>query len=984
MNDLTQNRWQQIDTLFKEVLERPLDERETYLQNSCGSDTGLMDQVDKLLQIHEEAEKILGDSVSTFASPLVPGLLDEIAAKSEPHELLGSKVGSYEIIEKIGRGGMGTVYMAKKSDATYEKKVALKLVRRGLDTEDILLRFRNEGQILASLEHPNIARLYDGGIHEDGRPFFVMEYVEGEPIDAYCDRYQLSLKERLKLFKTVCKAVHFAHQNLVVHRDIKPANVLITENGTVKLVDFGIAKLLEPGRMNLKSHHTQTGIKLMTPEFASPEQIQGRPITTAVDVYALGVLLYLLLTGRRPFSLGTASLLEIERMVCETSPLRPSEAVLGKPFPSPHCHHENIFDVEAAAGNRSKDIGSLKKELSGDLDRIVLEALRKEPKRRYPSALAFSEDLGNYLAGRPVQARAPTFRYRARKFIQRNRWSVLAATIAVFSVLTGLAVALWQANIARMERDIAQSEAAKAQAAQDYLVELFEAADPAENQGNPLTVQEIVQRGIDRLEDNLGAEPEVHIEMLKVLGRVEQALGDFDLSAELLEEALTKTRELRGNGHPDVAVISGMLGEVLRWDGEYERAESLLREALEIRRRFMAGDNADVAVNMDRLARTLEMKGDLEEAEFLYNEALAMRERLFGENSDAVSANLNNLGWLLYQMGKRDEAELALRKSLEIKTRILESPNPAISSNLSNLAVVLRSKGDYREAGEFAQQALEQEIDLYGEDHPRVTTALSNRSLILLDLARYKEAAEQYRKILENNRRQLSPEHLYVGFALSSLSSAIIEEGRSEEALLLLDEALEIYQKSVGDEHRYYAMGLAIKGEAMLYQNPEQATAIFERSRVILTETVGRDHPNLGRTLTGLGRAQFAIGEYEAAETAFREALAIQREALSPHHPNIIWTLTNLGRLLTQQGQTDEAEQLLREATVSAEALPPDHWRRIDARVELGACQMVNGQLTEAHEEMEQILAELEGRTDFHGIRLQTRAQELQNQMALE
>lgn len=977
MKNLTQDRWIQIDSLFQDVLEQSPDTRYRYLSDACGEDTDLRNHIEKLLKVHEEAGQILGDSVDSFAAPLIPGLLEEVEGTGQQDQTIGTKIGSYEIKEIIGQGGMGTVYLAEKKDAPYEKKVALKLVRRGMDSEDILRRFHNEGQILASLEYPNIARLYDGGIHEDGRPYFVMEYVEGEPIHSYCDKNKLSIKERLRLFKNVCEAVHYAHKNLVVHRDIKPGNVLVTKDGTVKLVDFGIAKLLESNGMGLVTSQTQTGIKLLTPEFASPEQVQGQTITTASDVYSLGILLYLLLTGRKPYRFESTSMLEIERIVCETEPIRPSEAASGNPQSSPGVG-ETTLAPDQSAQFHTKDSYSLIKELRGDLDRIVLKTLRKEPGRRYRSVLELSDDLDNYLYGRPILARPATLRYRTQKFIRRNRWGVFVSAVAVLSILSGLVIIIWQANIARTERDIAQNEAAKAKAAQDYLVNLFEAADPAQTRGEEITAREIVENGIEQLDEDLAGEPEVHAEMLKVLGRVEMALGDFDLSSELLEEALEKKRELYGDEHIEVAATAALLGEVLRWAGEFERAEILLREALDIHRRLTTEDNEDVAVNIDRLARTLEMRDNLEESEKLYREALAMRERLFGENSDAVSANLNNLGWLLYQMGKLDEAEEYLYRSLQIKNKIMKSPHPAISSNLSNLAVVLRSKGDFQQAEKFAMQAVEQEISLYGEDHPRVTTALSNRSLILLDLARYNEAADQYRIILENNRRQLGPDHLYVGFALSSLASALMEEGRSEEAIPLIDEALMILQKSVGTNHRYYAMSLAIKGEVMFYVNPADAIPVLERSTDILTEAVGPDHPNIAKVMIILGRAQFEIGEYESAESSYRQALKIQETTLSPQHANRIWTLTNLGRLLADNGKINEAEHLLLEAAEGAvNVLPENHWRRITTQLELAACLKAKGDHTRSKTELKKALDQLQGRTDFHANRMLARAEEI-------
>ncbi|WP_234572403.1 serine/threonine-protein kinase [Rhodohalobacter sp. 614A] len=984
MKNLTHDRWLQIDTLFKEVLELPSHSRKTFLRDTCGADTELMNHVEKLLQMHDEAEDLLGESAGTFAAPIIPDLLTKMGGYTEESEAPGSTVGPYEILEKIGRGGMGSVYVAKKADAPYDKKVALKLVRRGMDTQDILRRFHHEGKILASLEHANIAQLYDGGVHTDGRPFFVMEYIQGEPIDKYCNKHKLSIRERLELFKTVCEAVHYAHQNLVVHRDIKPANVLVTDDGTIKLVDFGIAKLLQPDEISVTHYHTQTGMRLMTPEFAAPEQIQGKQITTASDIYALGVLLYLLVTGQKPYRIEKNSMLEMERVICETEPIRPSEAVAGEIRSVSQVITEETTDSELNARFGKKDAEDLKKELAGDIDRIVLMALRKEPDRRYRSALGFAEDIENYLQGRPVYARPSTIQYRIQKFIHRNRWAVLASAIAIFAVISGLAIALWQADVARTERDVAQNEAAKAQAAQDYLIQLFEAADPAENRGEQMTAQEIVRNGIARIEADLAGQPEVQTEMYSVLGRVEQALGDFDQSEELLQKALDNTRKLRGENHPDVAAISYLLGDVLRWKGDYDRSETLLREALEMRRHFIQGDDPDIAMNMDRLARTLEMKGDFEEAESLYRQALTMRQKLFGENSDAVAANLNNLGWLLFQMGEIESSEEALRRSLDIREKLVLAPHPDLASTMSNLSVVLRTKGDFKDAEYFSVQALEQERKLYGEDHPRVTTALNNRTLILLELGHYEEAAKNYQQILENNRRQLGPDHLYVGFALSGLSDALIESGRNDEAISFLDEAIDVFRVSVGENHRYYAMGLAFKGKALSEKAPDKAIPFLEQSMDIYEQTVGENHPDLARTLTIYGKALQADGKKDEAESAFKEALEIQRHTISVNHKNTIWTLTNLGQLLTEQDRTDEAEPFLREAVEASEiTLPQEHWQRLSAHLVLGECLAAGGQTKAAQEEINHVLDIVRDRTDYHGIRLQNQAKELQKSMAV-
>lgn len=957
---MNKEHWQTIKSIVSSALTLSGPERDRYITRACRADENLRAEIEQLLISIEksEQEKFLSQ-VNIDAKSLVSELTEKWQIKASRKDLIGKKIGPYKLIRQLGEGGMGSVFEAERCDGEFNQTVAIKLIRKGVDTVDNIKRFHMEEEILARLHHPNIAQLYDGGLTEDGNPYLVMEFVNGVPVDDYCFEHYLTVSERIKLFRDVCSAVQYAHGNLIIHRDIKTKNIFVTHEGVVKILDFGVAKLLDPGVTDVTLLKTLPGQKFWTPYYASPEQVTGEIVTVATDVYALGILLYKLLTDTYPFDLDGKSTAEIERMIVESLPVPPSQAV-------------KSANTECAA-RRQLSPSELRKTLTGDLDALVLKAIRKDAKYRYRSVEQLLDDIGRYQNGMPLTARKGTIRYRFSKFANRNKAAL--STIAIVLVAVAI-MGIYHVFKLTEQRNLAQLESAKALAAQDYLVELFEAADPSENRGEQITVQEIVDRGIAQLEENLSGEPEVHLEMLKVLGRVKQALGDFDHSAELLEEALNSTRELRGDEHADVAATAAMLGEVLRWDGEYDRAESLLREALAIQRGLVREDDAGIASNIHRLARTLEMKGNFDEAEELYNEALAMRERLFGEHSAAVSATLNNMGWLLHQKGNHIESEEFLRRSLVIKEQLLEPPHPDIASTMSNLSVVLRSLRNHEDAENFAEQALEQEIKLHGEDHPRVTTALNNRSLILLDLGHYQEAETVYRHILENNRRQLGPDHIYVGFSLSGLAIALIEDGRNEEALPYIEEALEVTRKAVGEEHRYYAMSLKLKGDALINQDPGGAVSIYDQSFQIF-ERVAEDHPGIARALTGLGRAYAAGSETDAAEAAFKNALAFQRRVLPAGHPNVILPLINLGQLLTDQGRMDEAEPLLLEAVeISAERLPPGHWQGIAARLELAVCLKANGQTPAAHVEFEKVLTALQGRTDYHAMRLQTRASE--------
>jgi eukaryotic-like serine/threonine-protein kinase len=956
---MTSAYWEKIEEVLDSVLEVEPGQWQDIIEQFCAGDDELRRKVDRYLRHYTHLETFLQKPVE---NQLVQQISTNDSFRAHWIEEF-NRIGRYRILREIAHGGMGRVYLAERADGQYTQQVALKLLRSDLDSETMQRRFRIERQILASLNHPNIARLIDGGVIESEspsrshQPYLVMEYFEGISIKEYCEKKSLSTQERLKLFLKAAKAVQHAHRQLVVHCDIKPSNILVSGDGDLKLVDFGISRLLGDDGDNDPEYRTRTTHRWRTPEYAAPEQVTGERATIAVDIYQLGILLYEILTGQLPFHRSGESIRELEQKILEYDPVKPSMATQSE---------------------------RLRKLFRGDLDAIVLKALRKEPEARYESTSLLIEDIDRYLSAQPVTARHGSLAYRTEKFVRRHHWGVATALGVLLALSLGFIGIIWQAQMAERERDIAQLEAAKARATQEYLIGLFEAADPANTQGEFISVQEIVQRGIDRLNNDLETQPEVHIEMLKVLGRIQQMLGDFNLSTELLEQALSKTRELRGEHHPEAAAVAALLGDAARWNGELDRAENLLREALRIRRELISEDNADIATNMDRLARVLEMRGAFQEAEVYYRDALAMRERLFGENSDAVSATLNNLGWLLHQAGKNDAAEQTLRKSLLIKEQILEPPHPAIASTQNNLAVVLRTRGNYDEAVHFFQRALEQERKLHGDDHPRVTTALSNLSQVHLALARYDEAVRQYRQVLENNRRQLGPDHVYVGFALGHLSMALIEDGRSKEALPFIEEAIEVFRNAVGEDHRFYARGLMIKGNALSYQDPNNAIVWIEHSVEKLRKIVGSDHPDLAEALARLGWSRISTEELASAEAAFREALEIQRRIHLTPHTDTIWTLTGIGRILNKQGQINRAEDHLREAVrLSKEALPSDHWRGISARLELADCLMSANKITEARNELDEIEKLLQDRKDFHAVRLRAQLREIQNRTAV-
>ena len=470
----------------------------------------------------------------------------------------GARVGDYEVVRHLGSGGMGSVYLAVRADRRYRKEVAIKILKRGLDSEEILRRFRQERQILASLDHPNVARLLDAATSDAGQPCFVMEYVEGTRIDRYCDDRRLSIRERLELFRTVCDAVQAAHRGLVVHRDLKPGNILVTTEGAPKLLDFGVAKLLDPDSFPQTVVPTALPYHPMTPDYASPEQVRGEAITTASDVYSLGVLLYRLLTGHRPYRVDLRRPAEMERVICEVEPEKPSATT------------SSSRDGTATSETRPRAEGSpekLRRRLAGDLDTIVLKALAKEATHRYGSVFQLSEDLRRHLEGLPILARRPTFGYRAGKFLRRYRAGVAMACLSVALLLAGIATTTWQAQIARSERARAESEKAVAEEAVSFMETLFEIADPSQAKGETVTALEILEKGAERFAE-LEDQPQVQARLMDSIGRSYQGLGLYEEAARQLEEALETRRRVLGDDHLETAeTLDNLAGLVFEAKG---------------------------------------------------------------------------------------------------------------------------------------------------------------------------------------------------------------------------------------------------------------------------------------------------------------------------------------------------------------------------------------------------------------------------------
>ncbi|MBK9089507.1 MAG: serine/threonine protein kinase [Holophagales bacterium] len=810
---------------------------------------------------------------------------------SDDEAVQGLRIGPYQVLRRLGEGGMGTVYLAARADQEFRKHVAIKVIRKGMASEEIVSRFRRERQILAALDHPGIAKLFDGGTTEDGLSYFVMEYIQGRPLGDYCDSHGLSIRERLLIFRSICSAVQYAHQNLVIHRDLKPANILVTADGAPKLLDFGIAKLLNPDALSLEAPETATGMHVMTPAYASPEQVRSDPLTTASDVYSLGVVLYELLTGRRPYELKTGSQLEVYRVVCEEEPSRPSTVVTGGGEDS------RRVVTSRGAGTPQK----LNRLLRGDLDNIVMMAMRKEPQRRYGSVQALSDDIGRYLDGYPVSAHKASWSYRAGKYVRLHAGGV-SAVATVFLLLLAFAVtaAVQNARI-RRERDTADQVTS-------LLVSLFDVNDPETARGEKITAREILDRGARRIEGELRDQPEVRARLLSTIGDIYGKLGLFDQAQPLLDESLRIRKSLYARDDASVVESLQGSGRVLAGKGQYGEAEKRLREALAMQKRLKGEGHPDVAGSLAALASVLEEERKLDEAEALLREALAIHRKALGNGHHAVATDLSSLALVLTDKGRLDEAEKLHREAVAIDRSALGADHPGLAADLSNLATALFHKGELDEAEQLFRQALAINRKALGDEHPTVATGVNNVAIILFSQGRLDEAETLYREAVAIHRKALGDEHPAVAQDLNNLALVLLSTGRLDEAEKLLRDALAIDRKALGEEH----------------------------------PTVAIDRNNLAGVLLDKGRPQ-------EAEPLFRSALAINSRVLGEHHPAVATNMTHLAETLLAQGDPEEAAGLLNAILAfPTEMLPTDHKSRAGAKSLLGACLTAQRKYPEA------------------------------------
>ena len=835
----------------------PHEEQLQFIREACATDAVLFESaMDRL----ESGHGWSGDSGN-----------DDDPGTGTVADFAGERIGPYRIVRSLGEGGMGEVFLAERADEQFRQQVAIKLVRRGLLSRHVRGRLKLERQILATLDHPNIARLFDGGTTDDGTPYIVMEYIDGQPIDVWCNQRKLDLEARLRLFQVVCSAVHRAHQNLIVHRDLKPSNILVTAEGAPKLLDFGIAKLLDERQMMHTMAVTQADFRMMTPDHASPEQIRGEPITTASDIYVLGVLLYELLCGFKTFQLKGNRLADLERAICEEAPIPPS-AVVEAAQASPQS------GVQEIAERRSASVAKLKRELRGDLDNIVLKAMRKEPERRYSSVEQFAADIERHLEGLPVIARADAWTYRTGKFVRRHAL-MLGLAAAFMSVLIGFSVTTYtqgkrierERDVANLERERAQAEQERAAAVSEFLIDSFKRADPSRARGKEITAREILDSGALRIASELHAQPALQATLLDTIGSVYLSLTLPADAQPLIEQGLAVRRSLFGEQSLDVARSLYSLNRVYELKGDLSTAESLAEESLNITRARTGADSLDTANSLCRLGVIKHQQWELDRAEELFGDCLRIRMARLGRDHEQVTVPLDNLARIARERGDFATAERLYREAIEIDRRTHGEDHPQYIRHVANLAISLHDEGNLDAAGPLYKEALDLSRRILGTEHFDTVDVMTSYGRYQMDRGQLQEAQQTYETVLQLNRKLRGERHPYVGYSLESLGRLSFRQQRLEAAERYYREALGIYREKLPEGHAYIAAALTKLGRVLLESGkPREAESI-------LTEAVAawaqqKDSAWYGTARASLGRALAMQRRYPEAERALNES----------------------------------------------------------------------------------------------------------------
>ncbi|HUI41948.1 MAG TPA: serine/threonine-protein kinase [Terriglobia bacterium] len=871
------SRWERIQILFHGAAELPEPERRAFLAAACSDDASLLADVLALLDEDARGSSLLDRDLAQVAHQV----LDE----SSPASHSAREFGPYRVRELLGEGGMGLVYLAERTDLG--SLVALKILRDAWLSPARRERFLSEQRTLAQLNHPSIARLYDADALSDGTPWFVMEYVDGLPLTEYCRQHQSSIEERVGLFRSVCEAVQYAHQRAVIHRDLKPSNIFVKRDGSIRLLDFGIAKQLES--LDAPADQTRTGLRLMTPAYAAPEQIRAGQVGIHTDVYSLGVILYELLAGRLPFDLSNRTPAEAETILVEQVPERPSAV--------------------ARQAGETQDAGTQSPSASAaawaDLDVLCLTAMHKDVERRYRSVEALIRDIDHFLKGEPLEARPDTLRYRFGKFVRRNRRAVAAAA-AIFAVVAGLVV-FYTVRLA-IARNAAQAEAERAERIQAFMLNLFQGGDQAAAPADTLRVVTLLDRGVQEAR-SLGNEPEVQAELYQTLGGIYQKLGKLDQADSLLQSALERRKQIHGANHPEVAETLVAIGMLRADQARLEDAERLVREGLAMDLRTLPSGDVAVARATAALGQVLEDRGEYAQAIPVLEEAVRLQS---ASNAPApgLAASLSELANSHFYAGQLDISETLNQRVLAMRRELYGERHPLVADTLLNLSSIEFQRGHYPEDERYSRQALDIVRSWYGPDHPETADTMTIVAQSLTFQQRYGEADALLQQSLAILERVYGPVHPRVAFALNELGNVAVRQGKLDQAEAYFTREITIYRSVYGDNHS--VLSVAQSNLAGVYVKRKQyarAEQLFREALARYARTLPAGHVNVAIARIRLGNVLLGEHKYAEAETESRAGYDILVKQASP---SVSWLQIARADLVSDYEALHQPEQAAR------------------------------------------------------------------------
>ncbi|TVR18255.1 MAG: serine/threonine protein kinase [Balneolaceae bacterium] len=842
---MNQNDWKQLSRIFDMVLTLPPEGRTDYIKRVCGEDTELEDKIREMLSQLEESDRFFEERLGKNEKLIqeLDALISEQAYTDDYFE--GKKIGRWDIQELIGHGGMGRVYKVQRVDESGIKQTgALKVIHKNLLTPSHMERFRLEQHILSGLQHPNISGFVDSGITADRVPYMVMEYVAGENILEYSNNRKLPIEERLKLFTTICKAIQYAHTSLVIHRDLKPENIFVTKEGRIKILDFGIAKLVDPNLYEGSAIETQPGMRMLSLEYASPEQISGKMVTTSTDLYSLGILLSKLLTGLHPFDLNNLSYKEVEQRLLEEDPPLASKRFMGS---------SKIDLKKQLAKERGTTIVELAGRLKGDLDAIIYKSLHKDPERRYGSVEALITDLERYQKSLPVSARPDTFGYRSRKFILRNRWAMAAAAMIFIVLIGGITATMYQAKQA-------EQSAREAEQVSAFLAQIFDGSDPNRANDGSMTARELLDQGYDRALNELEDEPLLQAQILSMIGNIYSNLGLYEPSYQAISRSVALFQQERERSPRLAAAMLRLANLEYRLDN-FDAAADAARQALDLSIRLNGADHPETASVMNTLAMSLEELGEKEEAYQYYRRIIDLR-RGQPEQGSNLAINLNNLAISLQNDGQYEEADALFSEAVELIENVLGSEHPFMAYILNGYSGLHQDRGDYHLAEENLRQALAIGQAIFPETHPFIGVVQYNLAELFRIMESYPDAVKYYRLSLEQRRSALPGNHPDIANTLYSMGGVFIEKEMPENAEKYLREEVDLRKDIFDHENVQIALAKARLGRSLLLlERYEEAEYFLTISYAKIKEHYGDNAPLTLEVAANIASLRVGFGE---------------------------------------------------------------------------------------------------------------------------